>query len=125
MSQYRIVRNERTNEVVLQRAKWCSSFLCHLRGLQFVRQLPPDEGLLFVTKGESVTGTAIHMFFMFINIGVVWLDADGMVVDKKYAKVWRPAYAPARPARFYIEANPEILERVEIGDALNFDEVTT
>lgn len=123
MSQYRVIRNTHTNEVVIPRAKWCKSFLCHLRGLQFRRHLPADEALLFVTGSESKTNTAIHMFFMFFDIGVVWLDKEGVVVDKKYAKTWRPAYAPAKPAKYYIEANPEILERVQVGDVLNFDEV--
>ena len=125
MSQYRILRHAGTGEIVLARARWCASHWCHFKGLQFVRYLPEDEGLLFVRDSESITATSIHMFFMFFDIGVVWLDAQGVVVDKKLARVWRPAYAPQRKARYYVEANPSILERVQIGDLLTFDEVTT
>lgn len=121
--QQRILRNSVTNEVILARAGWCASYWCHLRGLQFVRHLPEDEGLLFVTGYEGRTHTAIHMFFMFFSIGVVWLDKAGVVVDKQLAKPWRPAYAPRAPAQYYVEANPSILDRVEIGDKLRFDEV--
>jgi hypothetical protein len=32
-------------------------------------------------------------------------------------------YAPRGPAMYYLEANPDVLERVEIGDSLRFDEV--
>jgi len=53
-----------------------------------------------------------------------WLDASGKVVDKKLAKVWRPAYAPVAPAQYFLEANTELLERVQVGDILRFDEVT-
>jgi uncharacterized membrane protein (UPF0127 family) len=120
---YRVLRNADTGAVVLARARWCASFLCHLRGLMFVMHLPKDEGLLFVTKSESKTNTAIHMFFMFFSIGVLWLDKTGRVVDKKLAKPWRPMYAPRDPAMYYLEANPDVLERVEIGDRLRFDEV--
>lgn len=123
MSNGRILRNVKTGQVILARVRLCESFWCHFRGLQFAPRLPDDEGLLFITKHEGRTHTAIHMFFMFFNIAVIWLDASGKVVDKKLAKVWRPAYAPAAPAQYFLEANPDVLERVQIGDVLRFDEV--
>lgn len=122
MTDYRVLRNANTDEVVLPRVRWCASYWCHLRGLQFRRGLPQDEGLLFVTRGESVVNTSIHMLNMFFSIGVVWLDAQGAVVDKKLAKPWRPAYAPAKPAQYYLEANVDVLGRVQVGDVLQFDE---
>ncbi|MDZ4768775.1 MAG: DUF192 domain-containing protein [Chloroflexota bacterium] len=122
MSRWRILRNAESEAVVLPRVRMCESFLCHLRGLQFVSRLPADEGLLFVTRGESRTNSTIHMFFMMFSIGVIWLDADQRVVDMAYAKPWRPMYAPKAPAQFYLEANPEVMERVAIGDRLRFDE---
>ncbi len=122
---WRILRNAQTNEVVLNRVKWCSSFWCRFRGLQLVSDLPENQGLFFVDKSESRTNTTIHMFFMLFSIGVVWLDASGKVVDKCLAKPWRPAYAPKLPAKYFIEARPDILERVQVGDVLRFDEVAT
>ena len=121
-AKWRILRNAATNEVILEHVRWCSSYWCHLRGLQFVRDLPENEGLLFVTGYEGRTHTAIHMFFMFFSIAVVWLDKSGVVVDKQFAKPWRPAYAPRSPAQYYIEARPSLLDRVEIGDHIRFDE---
>jgi len=120
---WRILRDVRTGAVVLNRVRWCSSFWCHLRGLQLVRYLPEEEGLLFVTGSESRTNTSIHMFFMLFSIGVVWMDAKGKVVDVCLAKPWRPLYAPKAPAQYYLEANPSVLQRVKIGDILQFDEV--
>src|SRR3990172_6596180 len=108
---WRGIRNAQTGLVVLPRAEWCASFWCHLRGLQFVPRLPDDQGLFFVTQGEGRSHTAIHMLFMFFSIAVVWLDANGKVVDKKLAKPWRLAYAPRAPAQFYIEASPDLLNR--------------
>jgi uncharacterized membrane protein (UPF0127 family) len=81
-AQWRVIRNAETQEVVLARARWCSSYWCHLRGLQFVTDLAEDEGLLFVTSSEGRVHTAIHMFFMFLSIAVVGLDSAGNVVDK-------------------------------------------
>ncbi len=123
-SQWRVLRNADTNAVVLARVKWCESFWCHFRGLQLVPRLAEDEGVLFVTDHEGRTHTAIHMFFMLFSIAVVWLDASGQVVDKTLARPWRPAYASRLPAQYFIEANPRLLDCVQIGDRLRFDEVT-
>lgn len=123
MSKAVVLRHKRNKEVVLKRVKLCDTFWTRFRGLQFVRNLPDDEGLLFVTNSESRTNTTIHMLFMFFSIGVVWLDASGKVVDKCFAKPWRPAYAPRSPAQYFVEARPSILKKVEIGDVLRFDEV--
>lgn len=78
---------------------------------------------MFVTGGESIVATSIHMFNVLFPISVIWMDSQGVVVDKVLAKPWRPAYAPAKPAQYYLEANPFLLEKVERGDKLLFDEV--
>jgi uncharacterized membrane protein (UPF0127 family) len=87
--------------------------------LTFRRSLPADEGLLFVESAESRVGTSIHMFFVFFDIGVVWLAADGTVVDAKLAKPFHPYYAPRAPARYYLEGSPALLTWVRIGERLS------
>jgi uncharacterized protein len=119
----RILRNVQTGEVVLGRVRLADNFWSRFRGLQLVSGLEDDEGLLFITGSESRTNTSIHMFFMLFSISVIWLDAKGKVVDSCLAKPWRPAYAPRQPAQYFLEANPNVLERVKIGDVLRFDEV--
>ena len=121
----RILKNKATGDIVLARVRWCASTWCHFKGLQLVKSLSEDEGLLFVRHSESIAVTSIHMFFMRFDIGVVWLDRNGKVVDKRYAKTWRPAYASKVKAQYYLEANPSILDKVQIGDMLTFDEVVT
>lgn len=122
MSDWRVIRNVTTDQVVLTRVKWCQSFWCHFRGLMLRRSLPENEGLLFVYRRESIAETTIHMLFMFFSIAAVWMDNEGVVVDAKLARPWRPVYAPAKPARYMIEARPIVLERVKVGDRLRFDE---
>jgi uncharacterized protein len=122
MSDWRVIRQASTGDEVLARARWCHSFGCHLRGLMLRASLPADEGLLFVYNRQSVSGATIHMFFVFFSIAAVWLDDGGRVVDARLAKPWRPFYAPAQPARYLIEARPALLERVQVGDQLTFDE---
>jgi uncharacterized membrane protein (UPF0127 family) len=122
MSRQRVIRRASTGEVVLARATWCRSMWCHFKGLMLRRRLSDDEGLLFVYPRETITGTTIHMFFVFFAIAAVWLDSQGRVVDAKLARSWRPVYAPAKAARYLIEARPALLERVAVGDQLVFDE---
>jgi len=103
------------------RARLCDTFLCRLRGLTFRRSLSDDEGLLFVESVESRVATAIHMFFVFFSIGVVWIAADGTVVDAKLAKPFRPYYAPRAPARYYLEGTPALLSWVQVGERLTIE----
>ncbi|HVO69064.1 MAG TPA: DUF192 domain-containing protein [Aggregatilineaceae bacterium] len=123
MADWRVIRNAATGQVVLERAKWCQNFWCHFRGLMLRRNLPESEGLLFAFGRENRSDASIHMFFMFFAIAAVWLDNDGRVVDAKLARPWRPYYVPAKPARYLIEAQPSLLERVVVGEQLAFDEV--
>ncbi|HLA42301.1 MAG TPA: DUF192 domain-containing protein [Aggregatilineales bacterium] len=117
----RVIKKKASGEVLLARAQWCASFWCHFRGLMFRPHLDEDEGLLFVHKHAGIVNTTIHMLFMLIPIAVIWLDSDLRVVDKKYAKPWRLAYAPAKAAQYYIEGHPALLERVEVGEILVFE----
>ncbi len=107
--------------VVLTRVKWCSSFLCRLRGLTFRRRLPAGEGLLLVEDRASVVATAIHMFFVFFPIAAIWLDDSFRVVDAKLALPFRPIYVPRAPARYVLEAAPSLLQDVTIGDQLHIE----
>lgn len=94
----------------------CDTFACRLRGLTFRRRLGEDEGLLFVEPRESRLGTAIHMAFVFFPIGVIWLDREGIVVDKVVARPFRPYYAPQAPAQVFLEGPPALVSWVEVGE---------
>jgi uncharacterized membrane protein (UPF0127 family) len=113
-----VVWNETRDEQVLKRVCRCDSFLCRLRGLTFRRQLSDDEGLLLVGHRENRADTAIHMFFVFFSIAVVWLDENGQIVDARLARPFRPLYVPLAPARDVLEGPPALLERVQIGERL-------
>lgn len=107
------------------RVKRCDTYLCRLRGLMFRRALPSDEGLLFIEPTESRVATSIHMFFVFFSIGVIWIAADGTVVDAKLAKPFRPYYASQKPAKYYLEGPPALLDWVRIGEKLSIEAITS
>lgn len=113
------VRNATRGVVIVGRAEWCASFLCKLRGLSLRRTLPEDTGILLVESTESRWASAIHMFGMRFDLGIVWVSGDGRVVDARHARRWR-IYIPRRAARFTLEASPSVLGRVQVGEILEF-----
>ena len=102
------------------KAAVCDSFFSKFLGLMFRKSLRLDEGILLVENSESRVNSAIHMFFMKFDIGVIWINNDKIVVDKVLAQKWRPFYAPSQPARYTIEARTEALESFQIGDQVAF-----
>jgi uncharacterized membrane protein (UPF0127 family) len=99
-------------------AGYCASFLCRLRGLMFRRSLAPYEGLWMVQPSADRANAAIHMFFMRFDIAVVWADDGLCVVDTRLARRWRPAYIPAKAARYVLETHPDRLNEFHPGDQL-------
>ena len=102
-------------------ARYCSSFLCRLRGLTFRRSLPSGDGLLLVQSRDSRVDSSIHMLFVWIDLAIIWINNTQQVVDVRLARRWRPAYLPARPARYVLEMSPERLDDFKIGDQLQFE----
>ena len=115
-----MITNRSTGERVAGRVVRCDTFWKRGRGLMFRRALGEDEAYLFVEGRESVAQTAIHMFFVFFPIAVVWLDRECRVVDKVLARPFRPYYAPAAPAQYFVEGHPSLVDRVSVGDVLEF-----
>lgn len=124
MSGLRRVVHVESGDTVVERALWCDTFASKLRGFTLRRELEPDEGLVLVEKRESRISTAIHMLFVFFNLGVLWVDERGRVVDSVVARPWRLSYTPQAPARYVVEGHPQLIEQVAIGDHLHFIEVT-
>jgi uncharacterized membrane protein (UPF0127 family) len=117
-------RRRANGELLLARVRYCADFVCRLRGLTFRRRLEDDEGLLLINQRQSRLDAAIHMFFVFFPIAVVWLDSEGGVVDAQLARPFRPFYAPRAPAKDVLEGPPALLESLRVGDRLCFDEVS-
>jgi uncharacterized membrane protein (UPF0127 family) len=115
-----IAENETQGLTLVRRVRRADNFFTRLRGLTFRRRLGADEGLWLVGGRESRADAAIHMFFVFFPIGVLWLDGENRVVDKVVARPFRPFYAPQAPASGVLECQPEVLERVEVGDRIRF-----
>jgi uncharacterized membrane protein (UPF0127 family) len=107
-------------EVLIPSARWCSSHLTRLRGLQFHRKLRPGEAIILSKENDSVVSSSIHMFFVFFPIAAIWVNSQGRVTSAQLARPWRPYYASPEPARFVIEASTDLLQRISVGDEIDF-----
>jgi uncharacterized membrane protein (UPF0127 family) len=114
-----IVRRD-SGEIMLRSVRWCSNPWYRTWGLQFRRRLRPDEAIILVYPDEGVFLSSIHMLFVFFPIAAIWIDSMGRVTKTQLAKPWRPYYASPTPAQYVLEADPELLSRISVGDELNF-----
>ena len=122
MPSYIFVHNQDRSIDNPARVRYCDSFLCRLRGLMFRSALGRDEGLVLVIGRDSRADASIHMFFVPFDLAVFWINAQRTVVDKVIARSWRPAYFPARAARFTLEIHPSRYADYEIGDKVRFED---
>lgn len=89
----------------------------------FTRHLPDDHGLLLVQKKDSRMEASIHMMFMWIDLGVIWINSDYLIVDSVLARRWKIAYLPKNPAKYVLETSVSHLVEFHIGDKVRFDEM--
>lgn len=76
---------------------------------------------MLVEARDSRLDTAIHMFFVWTDLAVVWVNSKNEVVDNQLAKAWRPFYASKKPARYVIEFHPNRHGDFKPGDQVSFE----
>ncbi len=117
------IENKSTPLPAPLQAIYCDSFPCRLRGLMGRSNLAHDEGLLLVEARDSRIDTSIHMFFVYMDLAVIWINSGYTVVDTVLARSWRPAYAPRQAARYILEIHPSRLNEFTLGDTVEFQNV--
>ncbi len=111
-----ILRNSETEAIVLTRVSLAVSAWDRMRGLLGRRTLEEGEGMFFPDC------RMIHTFFMQMAIDVVFLDADGRVLDiVSNLAPWRIAFCRKPGGRHTLELAAGGAERqnIKIGDKLH------
>jgi len=75
---------------------------------------------VLVENSEGKVSAGVTMLFCFMDLGVVWVNAEGRVVDTALAKPWRLSYMPKASAQYVVETDPSLLELIAEGDHLHF-----
>lgn len=76
-------------------------------GLMFFPRKKFNFALIFKRERESIIGSAIHMFFVFYPINIIFLNSKKEVVDIKKNLLPFTMYFPKKPARYIIELPKE------------------
>lgn len=70
----------------------------------FSKRLRKGEGVILINSEESIVNTAIHTFFVFFPIDVIWLDKNRKIVDfRKNVKPFTPLVVPKKAAKYVVE----------------------
>ena len=113
-----IIKNITKYRTIMHNAELCDDKLSKFIGLMFSKKR--NKALIFRFKEEKII--ALHMFFVFYSIDILFLDKKKIVVDKK--ENFRPFtfYKSKRKAIYAIELpNKAIMKtKTEIGDKIEF-----
>lgn len=96
----------------------------HIRGLQHVRSLPADAGMLFIYSQPGKFG--YWMQEMQIPLDMIWLDSKHRIVDMtKRAPVCTqdpcPIYRPKQPAQYVLEVNAGFADQHQLKEGMKVD----
>lgn len=96
----------------------------HARGLMYVKDLPPDRGMIFLF--DTVEVRPFWMKNCFVSLDMIWLDKDNRIVDITRDAVPCqeepcPNYYPAAPALNVLEVQGGLAAAhgLAAGDALS------
>lgn len=85
------------------------------RGLMFVRELPPDAGMLFIYEDEAIR--SMWMKNTYIPLDMVFARADGSVANVISDTVPQTlnSHSSTAPVRFVLELNAGTVRKLGIG----------
>jgi len=88
-----------------------------IRGHMFRLKITP---LFFEFNRESKFDSAVHMFFVFKPLDLVYINSEWDVVDIQQALPFFPYYSPSKPAKYLLELPYGMSKKFKIGDQLEF-----
>lgn len=84
----------------------------------FRHRLDETEGLLITEPLEGIAATSINILFVFVHLGIVWINSAGIVVGASLAKPFDLLHRPPCPARHILEVHPSRLAEFAVGDKI-------
>lgn len=82
------------------------------------------DGAILVSRGENVSESSIHMFFVFRSLDILWLNKNMEVVDiRRNVKPFTPLVKPKKAAKYVVELPVGEVEKVHKGARLDFGRI--
>ena len=112
------IKNITKNKFVINNAIICESILSKSIGLMFSK----NKGKCLIFKFNSEKIVALHMFFVFYPIDVLFLNKNKIVVDKKENFKPFAFYSSKKKTAYAIEMPNGIIKgsKTGIGDKIKF-----
>jgi hypothetical protein len=107
------------------RAEIADTFLTRMKGLMFRKNMPENEGMLFIFDKEDYY--SFWMMNMSMPIDMIWINSGKEVVDiTKNAQPCRiscQSYQPKEKVLYVLEVNANFVDRheIKIGSKTEFD----
>ncbi len=116
------IKNLTKNKIISNNAVMCKDGFSKFMGLMFTTK--QKKSLVFKFKKE--TNIALHMFFVFYPIDVLFLNKNKIVVDKKENFKPFTFYKSRKKAMYAIELLNGIIRKtnIEIGDKIEIRDNT-
>lgn len=87
------------------------TYMKSMFGLMFWKRLKFNEAMLLSFAWESRLGTAIAMQNMRFPIDILWLSAEGRIVDMHSNARPEKIYYPAQKAKYVLEVNTGVIKK--------------
>jgi uncharacterized protein len=114
-----LVKNITRKKMLVSQAYVCDSVLTRTKGLMFHQKIRDLAFILAFPKEQHV---ALHMYFVFFPIDVLFLDKNKKVVEMKKQFMPFTQYIAARNAKYIVEMPDGTINasRTKVGDRIKF-----
>ncbi|MBI2559264.1 DUF192 domain-containing protein [Candidatus Woesearchaeota archaeon] len=112
------IKNLTKRTVIIKKYSFIDDIFSKFIGLMLSKK--QNKGLVFRFDEEKIV--SLHMFFVFYPIGVLFLDKNKTVVDKKENFMPFTFYKPKKKAMYAVELPNGIIKKTKtmIGDKIEF-----
>jgi len=117
-----MIINTTKNRIIAKKTTLCRIFFSKMLGLMFsAKSKIKNKAMIFIFDKEQKV--SIHMFFVFYNIDVLWLNKHKQVVEMKTLHPFN-IYYPKRIAKYIIELESGTIKKTKtrIKDKIKFHE---
>jgi len=115
-----LLKNVSKKKIIIPKHKLCEG-ADQAIGLMFSLKKNFNYALIFDRKEETKIGAAIHMFFVFYPINILFLNSKKEVVDIKENLKPFFMYTPKKKARYIIELPTSVdLKGVKLRDIVSW-----
>jgi uncharacterized protein len=114
-----LVKNATRKKMLVSQAYVCDSVLTRTKGLMFHQRI---KDLAFILAFEREQHVALHMYFVFFPIDVLFLDRSKKIIEMKRQFMPFSQYIAAKKAKYVVELPEGTINasRTKIGDKIEF-----